>query len=214
MSEKVAFAEIVQEIANTSGASQQFVREVARETTHLIYEGLLRDGVVRLQNFGAFKLRHIPERTGVNPRTGEPLTIPEQNKVVFQPEKSLRTFINRKYNHLLPRIVEDFPTELLATQKVTVVPTQPPIAPVDPGVVFVNKEDLEDTTEFYAPPKNGNGAPGFHKAPGRSPKPPAPARHKSQGREEEHHRSSGTWFGLAVAALLLILFLVLSLIHI
>lgn len=69
------------------------VKQAAREILDLIREGLIRDGVVNISNFGSFRLKQVAERHGVNPQTRIPITIPAHQRVLFTPCKALRELI-------------------------------------------------------------------------------------------------------------------------
>lgn len=69
------------------------VKAAAKEVLSLVKEGLLRDGTVRVNNFGTFKLKHVAEHQGRNPKTGETITIKAKNRVIFRPSKALRELI-------------------------------------------------------------------------------------------------------------------------
>lgn len=59
----------------------------------IIQEGIksLEDGEsFELYGVGNFKVKDTPERTGRNPRTGEPITIPAGKKVSFKVSKKLK----------------------------------------------------------------------------------------------------------------------------
>ncbi|NUO78950.1 HU family DNA-binding protein [candidate division KSB1 bacterium] len=86
--------------------SVEFLRSFVQETLALVEEGLRRDGVVRMHDFGTFQLKWVNERSGRNPRTGEPLVIPGQYRVVFKPAGKIEHRLNRRYAHLRPEIVE------------------------------------------------------------------------------------------------------------
>ncbi len=86
--------------------SAEFLRSFMQETLGLIEEGLRRDGVVRIHEFGTFQLKWVNERKGRNPQTGAPLTIPGQYRVVFKPASKVENRINRRYAHLKAEIVE------------------------------------------------------------------------------------------------------------
>ena len=45
---------------------------------------------VRLKNFGVFEVQDRPPRRGVDPSTGEHITIPSQKGLNFRPARSLR----------------------------------------------------------------------------------------------------------------------------
>lgn len=48
------------------------VKQAAREILTIIREGLIRDGVVNVSNFGTFRLKTVAARKGINPQTREP----------------------------------------------------------------------------------------------------------------------------------------------
>ena len=51
---------------------------------------LSRGDRVELRGFGAFSVKSRPGRTGRNPRTGEPVTVPEKCLPFFKPGKNIR----------------------------------------------------------------------------------------------------------------------------
>jgi len=85
--------------------SEAFLRKFVSETTSLIEEGLHRDGVVRIHDFGTFERQWYKSRTGRDPRTGEPLTIPGHDRVVFRPAKKLQDRVNIEFAHLEPEFL-------------------------------------------------------------------------------------------------------------
>ncbi|MDZ7268397.1 MAG: HU family DNA-binding protein [candidate division KSB1 bacterium] len=89
--------------------SPEFLREFVREATSLIEEGLARDGVVRIHEFGTFELQWIKERRGRNPRTGETIIIPGQNRVIFRPAQKLELLANQELAHLKPTLLPAAP---------------------------------------------------------------------------------------------------------
>jgi len=52
-------------------------------------------GKVTLPGFGTFKTVHRKARTGVNPKTGDKITIPAKNYAVFKPGKTLRDRVSK-----------------------------------------------------------------------------------------------------------------------
>lgn len=55
------------------------------------------DGVISIPDFGRFSIKHVAERQGVNPATGEKITIAARDKVVFKASESLPYF-SRKHS--------------------------------------------------------------------------------------------------------------------
>ena len=106
MSEKITFKELVDLIAKQSDQSQNSANSFISELVQIIESGLKTDGHVSISGFGKFELRWMNERLGTNPQTGEKMTIPGQNKVVFKPFKSLREDVNSPYSHLESEVIK------------------------------------------------------------------------------------------------------------
>src|SRR6056297_697207 len=107
MSEKITFKELVDLIATQSNQSRNSTNSFIHELVDIIENGLKKSGSVSISGFGKFELRWMKPRTGVNPQTGEELSIPGQNKVVFKPYKNLREDVNKKFSHLESKVVGD-----------------------------------------------------------------------------------------------------------
>jgi nucleoid DNA-binding protein len=101
---RVFDGQLAHEIAGEDEARYERVRAVARNLLDIVREGLLRDGEVRVHGFGTFRLQRSAERTGRDPRTGEPMTIPARNRVLFRPAKALR---ERVEPHRAPTILAE-----------------------------------------------------------------------------------------------------------
>lgn len=109
MSDKITFRELVDLIAKQSNQSQSSTNSFIGELVSIIESGLRDSGSVSISGFGKFELRWMKERPGVNPQTGEKLTIPGQNKVVFKPYKALREDVNRPYANMKAQILDESP---------------------------------------------------------------------------------------------------------
>lgn len=107
MSEKITFKELVELIASQSDQSRSSANSFIHELVKIIESGLKQGGSVSISGFGKFELRWMKERPGVNPQTGDEITIPGQNKVVFKPFKSLRETVNKPYSDLESRVLDD-----------------------------------------------------------------------------------------------------------
>lgn len=105
MSEKITFKELVDLIATQSNQSRTSTNSFIHELVDIIEKGLKKSGSVSISGFGKFELRWMKPRTGINPQTGEELSIPGQNKVVFKPYKSLREDVNKPFSHLESKVV-------------------------------------------------------------------------------------------------------------
>ena len=70
--------------------SNRLVRGVFNEIRNLLIEG----HTLYIPNFGTFKVKPHKGRRVLNPRTGEPMTIPGRNVVTFRPVRSLRKVVD------------------------------------------------------------------------------------------------------------------------
>ncbi|NBC64301.1 MAG: hypothetical protein GVY07_01390 [Bacteroidetes bacterium] len=107
MSEKITFKQLVELIAKQSKQSESSANSFIHELVQIIEGGLKNSGSVSISGFGKFELRWMKERSGVNPQTGDEITIPGQNKVVFKPYKALRETVNKPFANLEPEILSE-----------------------------------------------------------------------------------------------------------
>ena len=90
---------------------KQLPRELTKKTVALIVDAVftemgdyfIRSRVSRNQGarltypgFGTFSKRRRPPRMVKNPKTGVPITIPQQATITFSPGQELRGLLNRK----------------------------------------------------------------------------------------------------------------------
>jgi len=117
MRDKITFSNLMEQIADETGASRQKVHDLLKEMVAIIDEGLWRDGRVSISGLGIFGLKWRAARQGINPQTGESIEISAHNRVYFNPGAPLRRFINRKYEHIKPEIIDDYVKPSTSTAK-------------------------------------------------------------------------------------------------
>lgn len=91
-------SDLVNRVAERTGMSRRAVRAVLDIAYDEIAEGLEKDGRVSLSGFGTFLVRSRRERPGRNPLTGEPMTLPRRQTVIFRIGTRLRQLIERSPN--------------------------------------------------------------------------------------------------------------------
>jgi len=60
----------------------------------LMSESLAEGGRIEIRGFGSFSLHYRPPRLGRNPKSGEPVSLPEKHVPHFKPGKELRERVN------------------------------------------------------------------------------------------------------------------------
>ncbi|MCI0699449.1 HU family DNA-binding protein [candidate division KSB1 bacterium] len=93
---------LAERLAHAGGARPVFMRKFIKEVIAVIEEGLLRDGEVRIHNFGTFRLSQPKAPAGMNAKLGKAITPAERTQVVFQPSKHLRGLVNLSLGSTVP----------------------------------------------------------------------------------------------------------------
>ncbi len=106
MNQKLTFSELVEKIADETGASRRVIHDLLLDEIRMVKEDLIRDGVAYIHGLGHFRLSWREARPGRNPQTGETIEIPAHSSVHFKAQNDLRQHINRKYEHLKPKMVK------------------------------------------------------------------------------------------------------------
>ena len=77
------------------GLSKFDCNNLLKEIIEEVIDGLIKDGIVKIHNFGTFKLKHKNQRIGRNPKTKEEVMIQARNVITFIPSKKLLNKINK-----------------------------------------------------------------------------------------------------------------------
>lgn len=86
--------ELVAKIANQVGVSKKLAGKLVNAFTAAVISGVKKDGEVRIQGFGTFKLSKRKAREGVNPSTGEKIRIPARNVPTFKAGSEFKKAVN------------------------------------------------------------------------------------------------------------------------
>jgi len=82
--------EIIKAVALNQDVTMKDCELVINALFEEITKNLENGESVVLSNFGTFELRTRKARNGINPTTGESISIPEQKTVAFKPGKNLK----------------------------------------------------------------------------------------------------------------------------
>ena len=84
------------EINFNLGIPDSLSEKILNSFFQIIVEGLLRDGEVKISNFGKFKILEKKARVGRNPKTKQEFNINKRKVVAFYPSLSAKKKINEK----------------------------------------------------------------------------------------------------------------------
>ncbi len=85
----VGKGELASRIAEKAGLSTAQANKALNTVLDSIADSLEKGDEVRLTGFGTFRVAETKERTGRNPRTGEPLKIPAGRRISFSASSKL-----------------------------------------------------------------------------------------------------------------------------
>ncbi len=88
--------EIVRIISEQLDLTQLQTKEIVQKTFDVITELLANEGRLELRNFGVFEVKRRRPRKARNPKTGDPVFLPEKFVVTFKPGKEMEQLVNEK----------------------------------------------------------------------------------------------------------------------
>ena len=86
--------EIAEAMKKEFGFNRKLCFDFVNDIFEIIIEGLQSERIVKIHNFGTFKMNNKKSRLGRNPKTKEEYNISSRNVVTFKASKVLLKFIN------------------------------------------------------------------------------------------------------------------------
>ena len=83
-------ADIVEQIATNTGLTKTDTALVVEGVLEALKDALITGETVEIRGFGTFKIKKRAARRARNPRTGEPVDIPEKFVPTFKPSRELK----------------------------------------------------------------------------------------------------------------------------
>ena len=85
-------------INNEFGLTKKDCNEIVNDIIYEIIDGLNKEKIVKIHNFGTFKLKNKNARKGRNPKTKEEVIIESRNVISFTPSKKIINLLNKDLN--------------------------------------------------------------------------------------------------------------------
>ena len=95
MADKLSWTELRRILANRSGVTEKEANAFLNAYNAQLVEALKQDKQVKINGLGTFRLQAVAPRKSVNVTTGEEITIPGYNKIVFSPEAGVKELIEK-----------------------------------------------------------------------------------------------------------------------
>ncbi len=87
--------EFVKKIAQSAQQSPIVVQKILREFVKVLAEALKNGEKITISGLGQFKVKPTKAKLARNPKTGEPVQLPERKKISFRPTDWIRNYINK-----------------------------------------------------------------------------------------------------------------------
>ncbi len=81
------------------GFSRKECLDIVNDIIEIIIEGLQLNGIIKIHNFGTFKIKRKKSRIGRNPKTKKEVIIEDRNVITFKASKNILKFINNLNNN-------------------------------------------------------------------------------------------------------------------
>ena len=115
--------ELITEFAQKSRLAKTQARQFYREFFTYVRESLLKENYLKIKGLGTFKLMAVGERESIDVTTGERIEISAHYRVVFTPDKSLASRVNRPFEHFDTIVLDEEGLEKAEMQQSSLVDT-------------------------------------------------------------------------------------------
>ncbi len=95
MNEKFNIQELINELAKEQKITKKEAEIFLRNLFNVVSEGILQDKIVKIKNFGSFKVTEVSVRESIDVNTGERVMIPAHRKISYNPDANLSESINQ-----------------------------------------------------------------------------------------------------------------------
>ncbi|MBI4719852.1 MAG: integration host factor subunit beta [Chitinivibrionia bacterium] len=87
-------AEIVEDIATKTGLTKKDVAQATDQFLESISQALAGGNHYEIRGFGTFKVKARKSRMARNPRTGDPVPVPDRKVPIFKVSKELKDMVS------------------------------------------------------------------------------------------------------------------------
>jgi nucleoid DNA-binding protein/nucleoid-associated protein YgaU len=152
MDAKLNQSDLISLLAKGSNISVAKAEQFTKNFFDLIIEGLEKDGIVKINGLGTFKVTDVASRGSVNVNTGEKIEIKGHKKLTFTPADALKDIVNQPFAMFEPVEVDDSyqPETVEETENDDAVDTAEPVVNADETIEVVETEQPQsndDNTE-------------------------------------------------------------------
>lgn len=153
MNNKLTLADIVDALASRKDISKKESENFLRELLDILTENVARDSIVKLRDFGTFKVVDVSSRESVDVNTGAKIEIASHKKISFVPDKTLKELVNKPFALFEPELLnEGVNFELLPAEPPTEEDVEEADTDLEMTETVVESEEVTSEPVFPAEP--------------------------------------------------------------
>lgn len=99
MTNKLNMQDLIDLLTSHGTLNKEEAEAFISELFNVIEQGLSKDELVKIKDFGTFKLTPIQDRESVDVNTQEKIVIPAHRRVSFAPSQTLKNLVNKPFAH-------------------------------------------------------------------------------------------------------------------
>lgn len=107
MNTKLSFADIVDLFATKTGQSKKEAELFLRELLDTMASKMCEEGLLKIRDFGTFKVVEVESRESVDVNTGDKIVIASHRKISFVADKTLKDLVNKPFSLFEPELLKD-----------------------------------------------------------------------------------------------------------
>jgi nucleoid DNA-binding protein/phage tail protein X len=107
MNNKLSFADIVDLFASKTGQTKKDAEAFLRELLDVMSSKINEEELLKIRDFGTFKVVEVESRESVDVNTGEKIVINSHKKITFVPDKTLKELVNKPFSLFNPELLNE-----------------------------------------------------------------------------------------------------------
>lgn len=107
MNEMMTVNDLADVLVRRYGLDPAAALDFVNAVFEICQEGLMRDKVMKIKDFGTFKIVDVDARVGVNVNTGERMLIDSRSKVTFVPDAIMKELVNKPFSQFETVVLND-----------------------------------------------------------------------------------------------------------
>lgn len=107
MNDKLSLQDLADILSKQTEISKKDAEIFFKELFQVILDNIYQNEIVKIKDFGTFKLTAISSRESVDVNTGEKIEIPAHYRFTFLPDKTLKELVNKPFAQYQSVLLED-----------------------------------------------------------------------------------------------------------